>query len=180
VCTPATHLYPAPNLKIRETAALSLGARLCVTGQDNGFAQTGQGWVPVQHITPLTQPARDPVAVARGFLGVPYLWGGNSHAGLDCSALVQAALHACGAECPGDSDQQAAMPWAAVPPGHEQPGDLVFWRGHVAMVSAPGMIIHANAHHMAVAEEPMQPAIDRIAAKGDTVTAILRPSVAVP
>ena len=179
VSAPASHLYAEADLKRPERAALSLGAQLRVTAHENRFAQTDHGWVPEQHLTPLSQPATDPVAIARLFLGAPYLWGGNSHAGLDCSALVQAALHACGVDCPGDSDQQAAMPWARVAPGHEQPGDLVFWRGHVAMVSAPGAIIHANAHHMAVAEEPMQPAIDRIRAKGDTVTAILRPSVAV-
>ena len=177
VSAPATHLYPAPDLKRRETAWLSLGAALAVEGVDSGYARTPQGHVPLQHLSPLAMPAADPVAVARLFLGTPYLWGGNSRAGLDCSALVQAALRACGIDCPGDSDQQAAMPWAPVAAGDERPGDLVFWKGHVAMVCAKGEIIHANAHHMATAIEPLGPAIDRIAAKGDAVTARLRPSI---
>ena len=162
VAAPASHLYPAADLKTRERAALPMLAQVRVEGAEGAFARTPQGWVPQPHLRPLDAPLPDPVAVARSLLGAPYLWGGNSAAGIDCSGLVQAALRACGRACPADSDLQRALPGADVPPGAEAPGDLIFWRGHVAMVCAPGAIIHANAHHMAVAEEPLAQAEARI------------------
>jgi cell wall-associated NlpC family hydrolase len=175
VCAPSSHLYPEPDIKSRERAALPCLARVRVTGTQGRFAETALGFVPVAHLCQLDQPLSDPVAVARGLLGVPYLWGGNSAAGIDCSGLVQVARRACGLSCPADSDQQAAMPGQDIAAGHEAPGDLVFWRGHVAMVSAPGLIVHANAHHMAVTEEPLSRAEARIAAGGDPVQRRLRP-----
>jgi cell wall-associated NlpC family hydrolase len=177
LAVPASHLYPAPDLKRREIAALSMGTRVAVEGEENGFARTADGWVFARHLRPLGDWPDDPVTVARGFLGTPYLWGGNSHAGHDCSGLVHAARAACGLPCPPDSDLQRAMPGAEVAPGDEAPGDLVFWKGHVALVSRPGAIIHANAHHMATVEEPLAPAIARIeAADGGPVLRRLRPA----
>jgi cell wall-associated NlpC family hydrolase len=108
------------------------------------------------------------VAVAELFLGTPYLWGGNSRWGLDCSGLVQAGLLACGLACPGDSGDQERELGTAPPEGTPaQRGDLLFWRGHVAWVSGDNMLLHANAHHMAVVFEPMDQAIARIEAQGD-------------
>lgn len=176
VTAPASHLYPEADLKTRERSALPALAQVNVLETGARFARTPQGWVPLPHLRPLGDPVPDPVAQARGFLGVPYLWGGNSAAGIDCSGLVQAAMRAAGRACPADSDLQRAMPGADVPPGAEAPGDLIFWRGHVAMVSAPGTILHANAFHMAVVEEPMPGAIARIAAQGDPVLRRLRPA----
>lgn len=173
----SSHLYPAPDMKRRELIALPFLAQLRVIGTSGDFAETPLGFVPRQHLVPLADRRPDPVEVARMFLGVPYLWGGNSAAGIDCSGLVQAARSACGLPCPPDSDLQREMPGQDVPPLSEEPGDLIFWRGHVAMVSAPGMILHANAHHMTVAEEPLSGAEARIAARGDPVQRRLRPGV---
>ena len=116
---------------------------------------------------PLTQIEADPVAVACRFLGTPYVWGGNTGWGIDCSGLVQAALLACGIACPGDSDLQQA---AFAEPGRDgrlEPGELVFWSGHVAMAMDADRLIHANAHDMAVAIEPALAAVARIEAAGD-------------
>jgi cell wall-associated NlpC family hydrolase len=176
VTAAASHLYPAPDIKAPPRHALPFLALAGVVGVTGGFAETALGFIPLPHLRPLSDAEADPVAVARRLLGVPYLWGGNSAAGIDCSGLVQAAMRACGRPCPPDSDLQRAMPGLEVAPGAEAPGDLIFWRGHVAMVSAPGMILHANAHHMAVAEEPLAEAEARIAAKGDPVLRRLRPA----
>lgn len=159
----ATHVYPAPDMKRRETDALSIGARLSVTGHEGRFARLATGgWVPAQHIG--DAPERDPVAVAERLSGTPYLWGGNSSAGIDCSGLVQAALSACGIACPGDSDlQRAAFPET----GNIRRGDLLFWPGHVAMAVDGVRMIHANAHAMAVTVEAIDAAIARIDAAGD-------------
>ncbi|MCC0072144.1 MAG: C40 family peptidase [Rhodobacter sp.] len=175
VAAPATHLYPAPDIKTRERATVSIGARLRVTDRSGAFATTPAGHVPARHLRPLGDWRADPVAVARDLLGTPYLWGGNSRDGIDCSGLVQVARRACGLACPPDSDLQRAMAGADVVPGAEEPGDLIFWAGHVGMVSAPGRLIHANAHHMAVVEEDLEPAIARIAATGSAVLRRLRP-----
>ena len=169
VSAPATHLYRYPDIKRPEATALSLGARITVAGAAPGpFVKTDQGLFALgQHLRPLGEWASDPVAVALQFLGTPYLWGGNSRAGLDCSGLVQAAHLACGIACPGDSDlQQAALGQPVRPGTQPERGDLLFWAGHVALVTGPGQIIHANGHRMAVTYEGIADATARIAAGG--------------
>ena len=175
VCARATNLYTRPDLKSPDVATLSLNTQVEVTDAQSRFLRTHDGlWLPEQHLAPIDQPETDPVRVAESLIGTPYLWGGNSHAGLDCSALVQLALHACGRPCPGDSDLQERALGPCLPDGTPpQRGDLLFWRGHVAWVSAPDTIIHANAHTMSVAFEPLRAAIDRIA-RGSPVTAHIR------
>ncbi|WP_370204598.1 C40 family peptidase [Pararhodobacter marinus] len=161
VSAPATHLYNAPDIKQGDRMALSMGARLRVTGEEGRFAVTPDGYVPARHLRAIGDWRDDLVAVARDFLGTPYLWGGNSRSGIDCSGLVQAAFRALGRDCAGDSDIQSQMAGAEVVPGQEEAGDLIFWAGHVAIVSAPGRTIHANAHHMAVTEEALDAVIAR-------------------
>ena len=177
VTAPATHVYPAPDMKQPQIVSLSLGARLSVTGVEGRFARLATGgFVPVQHIG--DQPAIDPVLVAESLSGTPYLWGGNSRAGIDCSGLVQAALTACDIPCPGDSDlQRAAFPVA----NEIRRGDLLFWPGHVALAMSPDRMIHATAFAMAVIVESIPDAIARIDAAGDgPFLGIRRPPLAQP
>ena len=176
VIAPATHLYPQPKVQAHELCALSFGCLLTVTGTAERFAETPDGFVPSQHLRAVADPLGDPVAAATLFLGSPYLWGGNSRAGIDCSGLVQAALLACGKDSPGDSDLQAQSVGQALQPDDALlPGDLIFWTGHVAMVADAGRIIHATGHRMAVVFEDMAAAIARIAAAGQPVLARRRP-----
>ncbi len=182
VAASRTYAKATPKLKVTEPVAnLSLGSLLHVTEIENGWAKAAHPllsiYVPAQHLAPVELPEPDPVSVAERFLGTPYLWGGNSAFGIDCSGLVQAACVACGIECPGDSDMQAAELGRPLPADAPlQRGDLVFWEGHVAMLADDGMLIHANAHHMAVAHEPLADAVSRITAQGDgPVTARRRP-----
>ena len=168
VCSRATHIYRDADFKSPDIALISFGARVRVTGSDGRFCATPQGFIASGHLAPLGRIAPDPVAEACVFLGAPYLWGGDSSLGIDCSGLVQAALLACGIACPRDSDQQQAALGHGLSAGAgQQPADLLFWKGHVAMAVDPTRIIHANAHHMAVAIEPAEEAIARIAAQGD-------------
>ena len=171
VAVPASHLYPEPRTQAREIGALSLGARLTVTGASTGpggkFAQTTRGFVPENHLRPLGEWHKDPVAVAQTFLGTPYLWGGNSRAGLDCSGLVQAALLACGIACPGDSDLQQSLGKPIADKAPLKRGDLLFWKGHVAMAMNADFMIHATGAFMAVVAENTKAAIARIKAAGD-------------
>lgn len=166
VCAPATHLYPQPRVQARERMALSLGARLFVKAVNGAWAETSLGFVPAGHIRPLGSWADDPVAVAESLIGTPYLWGGNSRAGLDCSGLVQLSLHAAGLACPGDSDLQQALGEEINESEALRRGDLLFWKGHVALATATDRLIHANGHSMSVTIEDTGAAIARIAAQG--------------
>jgi cell wall-associated NlpC family hydrolase len=146
VAAPATHAYTEPDIKSPDRLSLSFGSRISATGESDDFVVTPQGHIPKRHLRPAGSVETDPAAIALLFLGTPYLWGGNSRRGIDCSGLVQAALLACGVPCPGDSDlQQAAFPAAS---GSVQRGDLLFWKGHVAMALDDTRLVHANAHHM--------------------------------
>ncbi|MFQ6546361.1 C40 family peptidase [Aestuariibius sp. 2305UL40-4] len=165
VAVRATHAYPEPNMKTRELASYGFGTELAVVDERHKFFETDAGFVPKAHLRPLDRPFSDPVTVAQLFFGTPYLWGGNSVFGLDCSGITQIACLACGLPCPGDSDMQEAE--LGQPTEDLRHGDLIFWKGHVAWVVDEQTILHANAHHMAVAYEPLGPAIARIEAQGD-------------
>lgn len=167
VSAPATHAYERDDFKSPDCCALSHGSRVQVLGGEGRFLQTNLGFIPARHLSKLGSHADDPVAIAETFLGTPYLWGGNSRFGIDCSGLVQVALLACGTQCPGDSGMQEAELGNDAPAGDYQRGDLLFWKGHVAMLRDPDTLIHANAHDMAVAIEPITAAITRIEAQGD-------------
>ncbi len=173
VLAPATHTYEQPDMKSPDLASLSLGSKIRALSEQDGFLETELGFIPRVHTVPAYTRLNDPVAVAEQFLGTPYLWGGNSRFGLDCSGLVQAGLLACGVACPGDSGDQELALGEALPSGTPaERGDLLFWKGHVAWVAGDNLLLHANAYHMAVAFEPLDQAIARIAKHGDgSVTA---------
>jgi cell wall-associated NlpC family hydrolase len=174
-----TLVFPGPDIKLPPLAALPLGARLTIIRSEQRFAMTTDGgYLPAGHLVPIDAAERDFVAVAERFLGAPYLWGGKTSLGLDCSGLVQVALTACGVACPRDSDMQEQALGAAVAAKADftnlRRGDLIFWKRHVAIVRDPEMLVHANAFHMAVAIEPLAEAIARIRAGGSEVTSVKR------
>jgi cell wall-associated NlpC family hydrolase len=175
VIVPRTLCFPGPNIKLPPIAALPLGATLAVARQVEPFSVTHNGWhVPAGHIAPLSATYRDPVAVAEMLLGAPYLWGGKSSLGIDCSGLVQLSLHAAGIACPRDSDMQEAALGQPIALEEIARGDLVFWKGHVAIARDARTLVHANAFHMMVATEPTADAVARIAAAGHMVSAFKR------
>lgn len=164
VATRGTHLYREASIKRGELGALSLGARIAVLGQEGALARTPEGFVPASHLRPLAEPEPDPVAVAERLIGTPYLWGGNSGAGIDCSGLVQLAFTLAGRACPADSDQQRAAFGDFLPEGVPTArGDLFFWAGHVAIAQDDTAVLHANGHAMQVSREPIDACLARIA-----------------
>jgi cell wall-associated NlpC family hydrolase len=172
-----TLVFPGPAIKQPPLEALPLGARLVIARIEDRMAVTPSGgYVAAAHITLLDQNETDFVAVAERFLGTPYLWGGKTVLGLDCSGLVQVALNACGVACPRDSDMQEAALGTAVSavPSALSRGDLIFWKGHVAIVRDRSSLLHANAYHMAVAVEPINEAVVRIRNAGSKITGIRR------
>src|SRR5690348_16936717 len=171
-----TLVFPGPSIKLPPVAAFSLGCRLAVMRTEGALAVTPSGYVPARHLAPLDAHAPDFVAVAERFLGVPYLWGGKTSLGVDCSGLVQLALGAAGHAAPRDSDMQERALGTPVAPDTAtlRRGDLMFWKGHAAIVRDPATLVHANAFHMAVAVEPIAEAVERIAADGAAISAVKR------
>ena len=173
-----TFAFPGPSIKLLPVEALPLGARLAIARVADRMAVTASGaYVPALHLVSIESYEPDFVAVAERFLGAPYLWGGKTVLGLDCSGLVQIALTACGIFCPRDSDMQEAAlgtPFAATDLSDLQRGDLVFWKGHVAIARDRVNLLHANAFHMSVAIEPIGEAIARIRATGCEMTSVRR------
>jgi cell wall-associated NlpC family hydrolase len=178
VAVQSTVLYPKPDLKSQPVQLLSFQSSVAVNGVEGDYAILGTGgYVWAQHLRAADAPAPDFAGVAGMMLGVPYLWGGKSSAGLDCSGLVQIALQAAGKSCPRDTDMQEKELGEALPLGDRdnlKRGDLVFWAGHAGIMVSSTDLLHANGHHMMVMAEPLQEAMARSEAKGSAVTAIKR------
>jgi cell wall-associated NlpC family hydrolase len=184
-----TFAFPGPSIKLPPLEALPLGARVAIARVEDRLAVTRSGaYLPAPHLAPLDFVEPDFVAVAERFIGVPYLWGGKTALGLDCSGLVQVALTAAGIACPRDSDMQERALGSAVANPDLSPhagkgregttgpkrGDLIFWQGHVAIARDHATLIHANAFHMAVTVEPIADAVARIRESGSNITSVRR------
>lgn len=164
VATPLALVFAAPDIKSPVAARLPMGARITAleTGPA-GFIRSFMGWLHPRHVMPLGDIKADPVAIAEQLLGVPYLWGGRAGDGLDCSGLVQLTLGLCGIFAPRDSDQQRDTLGTAVSPETLRRGDLVFFPGHVGLMTDSERLIHASAWWMRVTVEPLADAIALLA-----------------
>jgi len=179
VAVPSTFLYPAANLKSAPYATVYMNTLLAVVETAEKWSRIADGrYVFTRHIRPKGSAEAEPAAVAQLFGNVPYLWGGRTQLGLDCSGLVQTALQACGRPCPRDTDMMERELGVALPFGDTgvlERGDLVFWAGHVGMMVDGQRLIHANGHHMLTVIEPLSEALSRIGALFGPPTSYRRP-----
>jgi cell wall-associated NlpC family hydrolase len=175
VATLRTYVYLEPDGKAPAHDLLSLNAHVACEAEAGKFLElAGGGFIPTRHLVLEGETAPNHVAVAESFLGAPYLWGGRTSVGLDCSGLVQLAAEAAGHACPRDADMQAAALGEPADLAALRRGDLVFWEGHVGIMTSSEHLLHANSHHMAVELEPFALARERIRAAGYEVTCVRR------
>jgi cell wall-associated NlpC family hydrolase len=178
VAVVSTFIYPAPNIKAQPVTPVPLNAKVAIAGREGKFAALKNGgFVFAAHLKMVAEVEHDFVAVCELFQNVPYLWGGKSSAGLDCSGLVQLSLEAAGMACPRDTDMQERALGRPLHLGDLdslQRGDLVFWNGHVGVMANASDLIHANGHHMSVAREPLSDAVARIKASHGEITSLKR------
>ncbi|KAA9366657.1 NlpC/P60 family protein [Ochrobactrum quorumnocens] len=184
VIVPRTFIYPGSDLRFPHTKALSLGSRVRIVGSAEtrgtqyALLENGEALI-AGHLASLDQHAPDYVAVAETLLHTPYLWGGTSGFGIDCSGIVQLSMWVSGRKVLRDSDMQQTTLGEIIEPDANysslKRGDLVFWKGHVAICASPDMLIHASGHTMTVTMEPLNDAIKRIAYLYDLPTLIRRP-----
>ncbi len=178
----ATPLLPAPDPKRATLDILPMNARVRVLERVSGFARIEpSGFIFDNHLAPLSQRNLDWVAVAERFLGAPYVWGGKTADGLDCSGLVQVALESAGHQLPRDADLQEMAIKRCIEPapdlGNLRRGDLVFWNGHVGIMLDRERLLHATSAFMQVAVEPVHDAVRRIEPMGGAITSVRRPGV---
>lgn len=184
IVVPRTFRYPDAELKAPPLAALSAGSRVAVTGEAETrgtryFRLEGGGAVIAGHCLPIAERLDDDfVTIAAGYLGTPYLWGGRSGFGLDCSGFVQLCLSLAGISAPRDTDMQASGLGEALDASAGRPalrrGDLVFWTGHVGFMEDAETLLHASGYSMTVTREPLDAAVSRIAPLHGSPTAYRR------
>ena len=163
VTVPIAHVFLEPNIKSKNVEMLPLAAKVSGQMVESGFLETELGWISVSQLKQKTELPKDPIEVSKLLQNAPYLWGGNTSLGIDCSGLIQISMLLCGLDCPGDSDQQMNTLGHNLDIGSpRKKGDILFWKGHVAWVVNERQILHANAYHMAAVIEEANEAIERI------------------
>lgn len=156
-------IFTKPDIKSPIRFILPINA--LISGEiSDGFLKSAVGFVHERHVDALATGAAgaDFVSIAEMHLGLPYIWGGNSADGLDCSGLVQSSLRAIGRDFPRDSGDQCKVGRDIKSIKTLRRGDLVFWKGHVGIMTDARLLLHANAFHMCVFQEPLSEAVTRI------------------
>lgn len=178
ITVPSTLLYKSPSIKTQPVQFLFMNSEISVTATHDGFLQLATGgFIFADHAKPPMQFQTDFVSVAEMFLNTPYLWGGKTSHGIDCSGLVQTSLQACGKSCPRDADmqeEQLGSPLLINNLDGLKSGDLIFWKGHVGIMRDAETLLHASGHQMMVVSEPLHIANERSKSRGKEITQIKR------
>jgi cell wall-associated NlpC family hydrolase len=170
-----TPVFPSADLKKPVRDFLPLNAMVKIESREGVYARIGENaFVFAGHLAPVNEVATDWVEVAERFLRVPYVWGGKTAAGLDCSGLIQTSLQAAGIKCPRDTDMQERGVGHLIDSKNLQRGDLIFWKGHAGVMLDKTRLLHANAFHMEVSIEPLSEAVSRIAKVAGAITSVKR------
>ena len=158
-----TFIYIKPNIKSKILSYLSFNSLVKISSTKYGFCKIQNlGWCPSSDLSKISEKKFNIVNLARQFLNTPYYWGGRDSYGIDCSGLIQNIMQMNNIDFPRDTDMQEDFCTRSLLRKNLKAGDLVFWKGHVALMTEKKKIIHANAHHMKTQEESLVTAEARI------------------
>jgi cell wall-associated NlpC family hydrolase len=174
VAAPSTPVLTAPDVKAACTQFLPMNALVRLEKECGDFFQTNTGFLSYRHVVSVSEHAADFVSVAESFLHVPYVWGGKTVTGMDCSGLIQTSLQAAGISAPRDTDMMEQALGVPVDREEIKRGDMVFWKGHMGVMLDSKRLLHANAFHMEVFAEDLDQAAARIEKSAGPITSIKR------
>ncbi len=137
------NIYKKPNNKYKLNKKIFFNSRISILDDKNSFIQTKNGWILKKNIKPINFRKKHFLDNIKLYLNTKYLWGGNSPKGLDCSALVQELLKFNNIYCPRDSKDQKKFFRKEISIKNIRKGDLLFWKGHVAIALSNKKLVHA-------------------------------------
>jgi len=156
------NLYSKPNEKSKIKKKLSFGSKVKITQQRGKFLGFDKFWIKKNSLKKINFKTNNYFKDINKFINVKYKWGGKHFTGIDCSGLIQLFSNFNNKFCPRDTKDQIKYFKKKIKLHNIKKNDLIFWKGHVAIVLSKNKLIHAYGPLKKVVIMPIKKTIDRI------------------